>query len=145
MTMHITKKQMIATFRAAAANCHNEAGQTLDGYDYDTLKQQQARYHTYADRLQKDEPLNVVIATNPTERATAAAEAFLEVVCALDHNHDAFAKVICAQHRTHQQSVMRAMYAVMMQLAKEEHDMRNEATVAFCKRVTGNGDFFPFI
>lgn len=156
MTRTITLDDLIATFRGAAANCHNDAGQTLDGDNYDALKQQQASHHAYADALVAGDTLVVTAhggyrvgtiapATNRTERATAAAKAFVEAVCALDHNHDAFAAVIRDQHFTHQQSVMRAMYAVMQELAKEQHDMRNEATVKFCRRVTNNGDFFPFI
>lgn len=156
MSHTITLDNLIETFRGAAANCHTDAGHAVDGGDYDAIKQQQASYHAYGDALADGETLHVITpggyrvgaiapATNRTERATAAAKAFAEAVCALDHNHEAFADVIVDLHRTHQQCVMRAMYAVMQALANERADLRNEATVEFCKRVTGNGDFFPFI
>jgi phosphoenolpyruvate-protein kinase (PTS system EI component) len=62
-----------------------------------------------------------------------------------------FVKGITTQHRTLQQSSMRAMFAVMYQFSKMcesgHFDARNKDTVEFCKRVIDdNRDLYlPFI
>lgn len=156
MSHTIELSNLIDVFRAAAADFHTAAGHAVVATDHDEMKKQELSLHAYADALLAGETLHITAhgghrvgtiapATNRTERATAAAKAFAEAVCALDHNHEAFAAVIADLHRTRQQSVMRAMYAVMQRLAKEQHDKRNEATVQFCKGVTGYDNFFPFI
>ena len=155
MSQNIMLSELIQTFRGAAASCHIDAGHTIDGGDYDAIKREEASHHAYADALEDGETLRVLApggheigrvtpSKDRTERATAAAKAFVEAVCSMDHNHAAFVAEICKQHRTHQQSVMRAMHAVMQGLAKEEHDLRNEATVKFCKSVDQDA-IFPFI
>ena len=156
MSHTIELKDLIQTFRAAAADARNAAGQTIDADDHDAIKIEEASHHAYADALADGEMLQIITpggheigrvtpSKDRHERAEAAAKAFVQAVCSMDHSHTGFASVIAGLHRTHQQSVMRAMYAVMMVLAECQHDMRNEATVKFCKRATEGDNIFPFI
>ncbi len=63
-----------------------------------------------------------------------------------------FVKAITTNHRTLQQSTMRAMMALIMEWAamgeKGHHDARNEATVKFCQKIktlaTEENAYFPF-
>lgn len=67
-------------------------------------------------------------------RAILAAECLANAVNEIGFDNDAFAMAIGCQHRTLQQSVMRALVAVSSQLAtsyaEANYDLRNEA---FCK------------
>ena len=65
-----------------------------------------------------------------------------------------FVDAVTSQHRTIQQSSMRAIYALIMKWAEMEennqYDLRNEATVKFCKKLKDtfneeNGIYLPFV
>jgi len=59
---------------------------------------------------------------------------------------------LTSEHRTHQQSTIRAIVSLLRLYATAPHDLRNEASVAFCQflvnELDNNSDFpqaFPFI
>jgi len=68
-----------------------------------------------------------------------AAHLLMRHLNVFSFNNEAFAKAICNDHRTLQQSAMRAFLACIQQW-KEAHDegrydMRNEATVRLAKKM----------
>lgn len=79
--------------------------------------------------------------------SNAVADALIKGVASSDFDGKAFAKRIACEHRTHQQSVMRAVAYLLDEFAKSEHDGRNQATVEFCKEInpTLNQYVFPYI
>lgn len=73
------------------------------------------------------------------ERARGAAEALLKFVNRMDFDAVAFAKTICASHRTLQRSVMGLMLMVIDEMARHHdnggYDLRNEDSVTVAKKI----------
>lgn len=82
-------------------------------------------------------------------RAILAAECLANAVNEIGFDNDAFAMAIGCQHRTLQQSVMRALVAVANQLATSHaegrYDLRNEAACKLAVEICRLESGLPFI
>lgn len=82
-------------------------------------------------------------------RAIVAAECLANAVNEIGFDNDAFAMAISCQHRTLQQSVMRALVAVANQLATNyaegNYDLRNEAACQLAAEISKLESGLPFI
>jgi hypothetical protein len=95
--------------------------------------------------------------TKVTERHYAEAEKIAEAVeslCSLLNTYTqetemkatVFVRCLCGQHRSLQQAFWRLMREVIARYANEHHDLRNEASVQWCKRVAAEVDaYLPFV
>lgn len=79
--------------------------------------------------------------------AIEAARALVSAVSASGFDRKAFAQHIGNEHRTNQQSVMRAFAAVLERWQDEPYDARNMATVQFAKETKHilSSFAFPYI
>ena len=82
-------------------------------------------------------------------RAIVAAECLANAVNEIGFDNDGFAMAISCQHRTLQQSVMRALVAVANQLAADyaegRYDLRNEAACKLAVEISKLDSGLPFI
>lgn len=82
-------------------------------------------------------------------RAIVAAECLANAVNEINFDYEAFAVAIRCQHRTLQQSVMRALVAVANQLATNyadgNYDLRNEAACMLAAEISKLEFGLPFI
>jgi len=82
-------------------------------------------------------------------RAIVAAECLANFVNEIGFDNAAFAMAIGCQHRTLQQSVMRALVAVANQLAANyaegNYDLRNEAACKLALEISKLDSGLPFI
>lgn len=82
-------------------------------------------------------------------RASVAAECLANAVNEINFDNAAFAMAIGCQHRTLQQSVMRALVAVANQLATDcadgNFDLRNEAACKLAVEISKLESGLPFI
>lgn len=82
-------------------------------------------------------------------RAIVSGEAMSNAVNEIGFDNDAFAMAIGCQHRTLQQSVMRALVAVANQLATNyaegNYDLRNEAACKLAVEISKLESGLPFI
>ena len=82
-------------------------------------------------------------------RAIVAAECLTNAVNEIGFNNEAFAMVVACQHRTLQQSVMRALVAVANKLATSyaegNYDLRNEAACKLAFEISKLESGLPFI
>ena len=82
-------------------------------------------------------------------RAILAAECLANAVNEIGFDNDAFAMAIGCQHRTLQQSVMRALVAVANQLATSyaegRYDLRNEAACKLAVEISKLESGLPFV
>ena len=78
-----------------------------------------------------------------------AAECLTNAVNEIGFNNEAFAMVVACQHRTLQQSVMRALVAVANQLAANysegRYDLRNEAACKLAVEISKLESGLPFV
>ena len=70
------------------------------------------------------------------QRAEKAAREVLDFVNTFGFDSDTFADVICRDHKTLQQSVMRLFIATIKKMAEVYPDSRNEETVELAKIIS---------
>ena len=99
----------------------------------------------YASYLSKLQPAYIEGAI----RAIVAAECLTNAVNEINFDNQAFAMAVGCQHRTLQQSVMRALVAVSNQLATNyaegNYDLRNEAACKLAAEISKLESGLPFI
>lgn len=82
-------------------------------------------------------------------RAIVAAECLSNAVNEIGFHNEAFAMAVGCQHRTLQQSVMRALVAVANQLATNyaegNYDLRNEAACQLAVEISKLESGLPFV
>ena len=84
-----------------------------------------------------------------TEYAAGALRNLIDFVNKFGCPDEIFAKLMMREHRTLQQSAMRLFMKCIEQWAIQEHsDLRNEATIALCKKIMKSVEddkYLPFI
>lgn len=82
-------------------------------------------------------------------RAIAAAEALSNSVNEMGFDYETFAEVLGSDHRTLQQSTMRAFLAFCNKMAEHDtqgyHDQRNEASCKLATEVMKLTHYLPYI
>ena len=115
----------------------DEDAAIIYGDDYDYLADRFANAVGISrDYPERDVNLNEV-------RAEQAAKDLISYVNSYSPRDDIFAKIICNEHRTLQQSVMRLFIAVVREMSKVGTDERNEASVELAKKIMDIADAYP--
>jgi hypothetical protein len=80
--------------------------------------------------------------SNPQEQMEEFVNSFLRTVGDSSFDHKMFAELMCAQHRTRQQDGFRAVLAFIVELSRQEYDLRNEVAVrtAIAMTMAGQND-----